>query len=89
MPHCPKCSCAMSSVLESRPHTFKGDHVQVRLRVCRHCNHRYRTKESIDDEIKMPPNHRQKVEPIEVDPAEPVDPPEIDPEDVGKNPFEK
>lgn len=58
---CPYCECGHSSVLESRKSVFKGKILRVRIRLCRHCKRRFRTKETVDQDIHYPVStERQK-----------------------------
>lgn len=51
---CPRCNCKMSKVLETRNIMVDGGYLTIRVRLCRHCGKRFRTKEVVDANITMP-----------------------------------
>jgi hypothetical protein len=55
---CPRCGCWHSRVIETRIGSIRGYPVRVRVRACRHCYHTFRTKEIVDNEVKLPQRHR-------------------------------
>ncbi len=73
---CPRCHCLHSSVKETRLVSIHGFQFRVRIRLCRYCKMVYRSREVVDQTIKLP--SRKKPELPEVD----VTPPE-----TGENPF--
>lgn len=50
---CPRCGCIQSTVRETRRVEFNGHKSIVRVRVCRHCKKMFRTREIVDDQIKL------------------------------------
>lgn len=57
---CPKCGCSHSNVMETRQITFRGKKTKLRIRICRYCKYRYRTREVVDPTIKLPAESRSK-----------------------------
>jgi len=51
---CPRCGCMMSRVVESRVGSIHNYPVRVRVRICRHCNKLFRTKEIADPAVSIP-----------------------------------
>lgn len=78
---CPRCNGKYSKVLETRKATILGQQIIVRIRLCRHCDEQYRTKEIVDHEIDETFRQGRKKK-IEI-PSPPIDPPPSSPE----NPF--
>lgn len=77
---CPFCHCKESEVKETRKLSPFGLMMIIRIRVCRYCRKRFRTKEIVDDTDSTELNHRYS--------EEEKAPPKPD-EDAGnlKNPF--
>lgn len=51
---CPHCHCLTSRVIETRCISPNGLPLIIRVRKCRHCHKTFRTKEIVDQNIKMP-----------------------------------
>ena len=57
---CPRCGSKMSRVLETRDIYVRGYFFKLRIRQCGHCQKQFRSKEIIDDQIKLPAKSRSK-----------------------------
>jgi len=50
---CPRCACIQSTVRETRQIEFNGHRSIVRVRTCRHCKKNFRTREIVDENIRL------------------------------------
>ena len=69
---CPDCYCRMSHVIETRDIDLYDNYWRVRIRMCRACGRKFRTKEVVDDTIKWP-SSRDRSKPNNLDLGAPFD----------------
>jgi len=63
---CPQCRCD-TSVIDSRPSSFRENHAVRRRRACTKCDHRFTTHELSTDVLKAKPSFGEEVLKMTID----------------------